>query len=365
MKKEFMLKELEHTQKLLSQNRHQEALDRLKNILKRRGPGSLPETRQEQSLFISAAIKFSEVALLLGKELEQTVIFSEHALEMAGKLDEQRRHIQIQLIRGLLFMVLSRFPESFSELSKGTERAKELDDDDIIHQTSEYFALFFFMQGRYRETLKYAEYTLKTIYNEGDKSHRLPPIIIGALSAAYLGQFHRAIGMLDFHCHFTGRLPYYAMTTDTHVTKAVLGTVLDLADKSHAARLYLNRAKKESSETGNLLGQIFSLKGLAFHYFKKGKVEKAVKFMEEIPLLAGGDTFRSIMPPWFLEMYHEFEKQGYGEKIGWRFETFFNAVIKTPDIHMRGVCLRLRALDALSGGENIETVLAYLAESES
>ncbi len=358
-----MLNELKYAYEALSQYRHEESLRCFKSVLIR--PDAFPEDVGAQSAFIAAVIKFADIALLLGKELETAIGFLERGLQAAEQLGDQRNHILIQLTMGHVLLVLFRHQKAFSILAEGTKRARELGDADIINQTSMNLGLFYFIQGRHVEALEYSEKSLKSLYDPGVKIFKALPVFIAGLSAAYLGQFHRSIGILDFHCHFARQNDYFSMTSGVYVPRAALGMALELVGKSHEARFHLEEATKESEETGNLVGLLFSLRGLAFHHYRNKNLKRVVECLAKIWKLTGEDAPFSIVSPWILEMYHEVEKRGYGSDIGWRFKANFEAFLKSPNVHMKGVGWRLRALDAKAEGENVETVLGYLSESET
>ncbi len=358
-----MTGELEAAQRLLSKYRQQDALVRLKTALSR--PDAAGKTQADHAAFVSAVTAFAELALLLGKELESAVAFLERGLELCRKRNELRNFILMQLTLGHALMLLFRNDGAYAALAEGTKKAMSLGDADILSQTARHISLFYFIQGRFQEALAHAEIALKSLYDPASPFFKAGPITVAGLSAIFLGRFHCAVGMLDFHCHFVRQHPHFIKTSADHIPRATLGMAMDLLDKPHEALFHLNAAARASQETKNAAGCIFAHKGLAFHFYKEGDLEKAAAHAGQIPALLGETTRISIICPWILEMYYQLEKQGWGHVIKWDFQTAFAAIMDSVNIHMQGAALRLRAMDALSEDAPPEKIFGYLSESEA
>lgn len=357
-----MLKELEQAFDALGQYQHEKSLFCFKTVLLDREV--FRDNPRNRSVYITSSLKFADLALLLGKELETAVDFLETGLRIAEQLGDQRNHILIQLTLGHVLLVEFQHRRGFIALSEGTKRAEALGDADILNQASQYFGLYYFIQGRHREALVHSEQSLKDLYNPGVKLYKALPLFVAGLSAAYIGQFHQSIGLLDFHCHFARQNPYFLNTSGVLIPRAALGMVLEVMDKKNESLFHLEQSHKESLEHGNMLGLIFALRGLAFHYYKKGNIVKAVELARRIAEFTGKNAVNAMISPWIMEMYYDLEKRGYGKEIGWRFNSVFEGFLNSPNVHMQGVGLRLHALNAFSEGEKIERVLDYLSESE-
>ncbi len=328
-------------------------------------PASELEAADPYAAFVSAALRFADQALFQGKRLERAIGFLERGLALCRQRADRRHFILLQLSLGHVHLLLNRPRRAFSALTEGAEAALAIGDDDIMAQAGRRLSLYYFLQSRYRDALHHAESALKRIYARGDKNAKPAPITVAALSAAFLGQFHRAVGLLDFHIHFVRQTPCFARTNGTHIPRATLGMVLDLLGKSREARFHLDAAMAASVEAGNISGRVFALSGLAFHFYKKGDLNTAVERAGEIRTTAGEKAARFILTPWVLEMYHDFEKRGFGRKIGWRFQPAYAALMDGPNVHLRGTALRLMAADALARGAAGETVKELLIESET
>jgi len=94
--------------------------------------------------------------------------------------------------------------------------------------------------------------------------------------AAYLGQFHRAIGTLDYYRRILIERGDTALAT---TTRAVLGIVLVELKKYKEAQIHLSSAMQEAESTHNELGLYFARGGMACYYFAQGRLETCHKYI--------------------------------------------------------------------------------------
>lgn len=358
-----MLTELEKAHEGLSE--HQRCGDvrrRMEKVMAR--ADSALETDANYPVFVSAAVRFADRTMLLGRDLDPAVNFLERGLTLAEKQNDRRRRCLIQLTLGRLFMMFPDRDRALSALSEGAAGVMELGDNDIMEGTARPLSLFYFLQGRYREALDHAESALRHLYCPDIQWFQTAPITVAGLSVAFLGQYRRSVGMLDFHCHLARKNGRSSEPSAAYIPQAALGLLLDVMNDPRQARLHIDRSWS-SLAADNRHGRIIALRTLAFHFHQKGDLEKAAETAGRIRRMAGQRTVGSIYTPWVLEMYHDLERKGFGGAIGWAFQEVFDALMKGPNAHLRGTALRLRAIDALAGGETAEAALNRLSESET
>lgn len=201
------------------------------------------------------------------------------ALESADSLGYLRAHVLLNLHLGRLYYFTDRRDDALIALSVGFEEIETLDDEDIREQSAEFLGLYFFIKGLLREALEQFDKADKASQSgQGDSvTNPLNPILFG-YCAAFVGQFHRAIGSLDFN----RRLALERSDTSLASTiRAVLGTVLVLLRKDREGMVHLQKAQKEAEKLHNDLGLYLTGGGIALHHFLQGRVEKAYEIIKK------------------------------------------------------------------------------------
>ena len=315
--------------------------------------------------FTGAALELSDLCFQKGHGLKYAVTFLEIARDVALRLGDQRQWALVQLHLGRIYYFQDRRAEALEVFTAGAERVEELGDADIMERSFEFLGLYYYMRGLFREALQYFERAAAALETlEQDHTHLSPlaPTMQGYCEA-YLGQFHRAIGSLDCHWHMAKRRGNHVLAA---TIRAVLGTILLLIRKKREAWTHLNAALDEAAAKRNQLAHFLALGGLSYYHFLEGDLTKAADLLTQnmTPLQQIGST-RQYSSPWVLEMLFELEQRGFDVAPGWSFADQFERVMNEPNIHLRGVALRLRAREALSRGRRDDDVLAALLESEA
>ena len=73
---------------------------------------------------------------------------------------------------------------------------------------------------------------------------------------------------------------------------------------------------------------------------------------------------RRFNTPWQLEMMHIFHKESFDPVPGWNFSEQFNQCMIGPNIHLKGVALRINAQKRMENNEDSDHILPDLQESE-
>ena len=174
-----------------------------------------------------------------------------------------------------------------------------------------------------------------------------------AYCAVYLGQFHRAIGYLDFHTRLALERSDKALSS---TIRSILGTVLTLLRKDREAEIHLEKAQKEARDAGNALGLYFCGGGIALNHFLKGDVKKAHEtFRNTLNEGARVGFVRQFSSPFVLEMLYEFDQRGYEPIPFFDLTDVMKRVMDGVNCHLQGACFRLKAKMSLArSGSHME-----------
>ncbi len=315
--------------------------------------------------FISTTLELSNISFGLGHGFLQTEKFLTVANETANIGGFQRLFAMTHFHLGWLYYFSDRREKALESLSTGIAIVKELGDDDILSQSAVFVGLFYFIKGLFKEAVHHFE-KAEQVYETNPGSILLNPIapLFLGYCAIYLGQFHRAIGNLDFNLRAAEERDDRALAS---TIRGVLGTLLVLLKKNREASVHLQKAIAEAVQFDNNFGLYFARGGVALQHFMEGRKEEAYEYMMKMSNEASHSGLnRQFASPWVLEMFHEFHRLGLepiNETDESDFSGIFDSVLSGVNIHLKGVALRLRAKTKADAGEAMESIKADLMES--
>lgn len=298
-------------------------------------------------LLIPACLTYSDLCFALGQKFIEGYRFLEIAKSVAAKLGDQRSEALIHLHLGRIMYVGNRRHESVELMKSAVKVIFELGDEDIKNRASEFIALYYYMRGRFKDSLYYFEICIQAFENQEHQgvANMAVPVFYGYCSA-YLGQFHKAIGYLDSAWRRAKRDSNQTLST---TIRATLGTMLLLIDKQHEASVHLEEAIIEAEENNNLLAKHFANGGIMNLFYREGRPKEASELMKsntEDAKKAG--LHYQYSSPWFVEMFFDFVRLGKSplslEEMTYEVER----LLKDPSAHLNGVTLRLIAEASLS-----------------
>jgi len=323
---------------------------------------SLLGSRKCDSMFISEALTFSNLCFVVGRGLTKMPPLLARARVAADRLGDRRSRALIDLHLGRLFYYSDRRPEALEALTAGKAEVDELGDEDIHHAAAEFLGLLFVMQGRFHEARENLE---RVVHRTGTREDRLlnplAPILL-AYCLVYLGQFRGAIGILD-----TGwrRAKLESDRSWAATFRASLGTMLLTVNKRREGLFHLRGAQREALEFENDVARYLSKAGLAYHSFLEGRLREARDVLAQaIEEAANIGMPRQYASPWVLEMIFEFHRLGFDPIPQFDFQSQVERAMSEPNIHLRGVALRLLAREAARRGNGDDRMASYLAQSE-
>jgi transcriptional regulator with GAF, ATPase, and Fis domain/tetratricopeptide (TPR) repeat protein len=319
---------------------------------------------ENKARFLALALDFSGISFALGKDFAEVSRILETAARLAEDMGDERSRALVNLHLGRLYYLGDRRMDAMAAFEAGRSKVEELGDDDIRIQSAEFIGLYYFIRGLHAEAIEYLDRAAGAF--DALAGERLvnpsAPLYLG-FCAAYLGQFHRAIGGLDFSWRRAKRdaNPVLASTY-----RSALGAVLLMTNKQKEARYHLKAALEEAVAGGNALAKYSASGGLAYDTFCRGHWREARDILAGlIEEGAAHGLKRQFASPYILEMLFEFERQGLPRIPDFGFQDQVARLLSEPSIHLQGVALRLRAMDALMKGDEAGRVESDLEKSEA
>ncbi len=322
----------------------------------------LPASPERDALCTSTTIELANVSFVLGKGFPELTTTLQRALYAAERIGDRRSMAMINLHLGRLFYFAEQRDTAISVFEVGKYEAETLGDEDILTQAAEFIGLYYFIQGRFKEAIGYFERAAHSF--ESEKLGRIinpsGPLWL-SYSAAFLGQFHRAIGTLDYYRRVATEGRDHGLST---TLRAVLGIMLLGIKKTKEAHFHLSGAFQEARRTHNMLAGYFAKGGLAFHHYLEGRLNEAREWVIQTSEEAESGLIRQYASPLVIETLFELHRRGINEIQYLNYPDEFKRIMSEPNIHLRGVALRLNALEQIENHAEPAAIESNLIQSE-
>lgn len=315
------------------------------------------------STLVSATLELSTLNFILGKGFRETIPFLKAGLRAAENLGDLRSRAMLKLHLARHYYFSDRRARALQVFKEGRAEAEALGDEDILSNAAEFIGLYYHIQGMFRDAITFFERAVEDLETAQGIILTNPsaPMWLG-YCAAYLGQFHRAIGTLDYYRRLLIDRGDLALAA---TIRAVLGIILLELKKYKEAVIHLSGAILEAEKTENALALYFARGGMACHHFMQGRIREAHRYIS-LALREGASAglVRQYASPIFLELAFGLYRHGlsiYPEE-GLQQEVL--RIMEDPNVHLRGVLLRLLSEVRLEMGAAPEKVRADLLTSE-
>jgi len=312
-------------------------------------------------IFVDVATELCRLRTKLARDIHAIPAVIDQVMAVARRLGDLRTMARLELVRGLYRYMTGDTAGGLALIASGLCQAESLGDDDIMAVSAEFKGIYYYLQGMYKEAVDSFEIVVRL----GDSIPTFLPEYLASSSAlgycsALLGQYHRAVGVLDAHWR---RSRMQGNDETSCFIEALLGIVLIIMGRRSDAYEHLCAARRDAEERGNTRALHVAQKGLAYHSYFEGDLDKAYRITKDtVYAEAIGPQYNW---PVTLEMLYAFKLEGYPDIDSLAFEEEMERVLASPNVHLRGVALRLRALQARARNEDPDVVLSYLDASES
>lgn len=344
----------------LKEGRKQQAWDHLFQVLGRLV--SQPLGPEGEGLLAVTCLEFSNLCFMLGRGFSEAITFLQNTRDVAERSGDLRSGALANLHLGRLYYFAERRPEALEVFAQGKQKVEELGDEDIITEAAEFIGLYYFIQGRFNQAQEYFHRATSSFEGGADLlNNPSGPMWLG-YCAAYLGQFHRAIGTLDYYRRLARERGDKALAA---TYRAVLGIILLFIKKTKEAAFHLSGVLQESNKTDNALAKYFATGGLAYHHLLEGRLNETRNLIARaISIGASSGLVRQYASPFLLEMLFELHRYKCEPIPNLNFSRELYRVMQEANVHLQGVVLRLRATEAAAQNQNPDIIEADLNRSE-
>ena len=322
------------------------------------------DSPEKDVLLVDTSLELADVSFVLGIGFSDINTFLQNALYAAARLGDRRSQAMIHLHLGRLYYLAEQRHKAIEMFALGKSEVESLGDEDILTQASEFIGLNYYIQGMFKEALGYFEKATESFESDGKSGVINPsgPMLL-SYSAAFLGYTHRAIGNLDYYRRVALERGNQSLAT---TLRSVLGIILLDFNKAQEAEFHLSGALQEAVQYQNSLAGYFAKGGLAYHHFKEGRIDDSRKWMTEA-VLEGTKSglIRLYASPWVLELLYEFHRHKLEPIPDLNYHDEIPRILLEPNIHLRGVALRLRAIENTEKGSADRLVETDLQQSET
>ncbi|MDJ0855193.1 MAG: sigma 54-interacting transcriptional regulator [Desulfobacterales bacterium] len=320
-----------------------------------------PASPDRDPLLVDTSLELARVSFVVGKGFGALVTYLKDALKAADRIGDRRSAAMINLHLGRLYYFAEQRHLAMEVFARGKAEVEALGDEDILDKASELIGLYYFIQGLFPKAIVYFEQAAKR-FEFGGEGHSGPMWL--SYCAAFLGQFHRAIGTLDFY----RRLALERSDHNIAMTlRAVLGIILMGIRKTKDAAFHLSGALQESAQAQNALAHYFAMGGLSIHHMMEGRLEESREWMVRvISEGARAGLVHQYASPIVLETLFEFQRNRIAPISGLTFDGECRRIQQEPNVHLQGVALRLKAAQAMAADQTDDAAIeALLLKSET
>ena len=315
------------------------------------------------SLLVSTAILASQLRFLSGREINAALNLLEKGRKVAERLGDRRSRTLIGLHHASFYFLTDQLEASIRTLDRELEEVKKLGDEDIMKQSAEFFGLYHYLHGRYREAVHHFEIAAEAAAVSGEEALSWPVHVYLGYSSACLGRFHRAVGLLDANRKRAMQNSNQALAG---YFRSILGVVLLLMNKKDEAAYHIRGARSEALAQNNVMVRMLCDLAEAYDDARQGRLKKAYENLARIfgDSNEHGRLLRQYPTPLILELLYILRQNGFPPLVGFDFSEELTRLLAGPNVHLKGVAYRIKALEAASSGDR-NGVLQDLLESEA
>ncbi len=321
------------------------------------------------ALFVSTILELTNLSFHTSTRLADwptSVKLMKKAMAVSKRMGDKRSHAMLNLYMGRIFFGYGKLAETLDSLSKGLKEAEQLGDEDILERSAPYVGLYYYLRGMFSEALPHFERAMKTFESKQQKLliHEVNFVVaLMGFTLTLLGRFHDSIGF--FACHW--RLAKAnSQHTEAATFRALLGSILLIIKKYREAAYHLEGACEEADQVNNEAARYLAEGSLIYLHFSEGRIDKARAMIDPtLSLGLSGDMIHQYTTPHYLEMLFELDRIADTPHPMINFKNLITNVMKGPNIHLKGVAMRLTAKQAALKKESISKIQSYLSESEA
>ncbi len=316
-----------------------------------------------ERLFVESVLELSKLSFAVGRGMSALATYLRKGLGLAETSGNLRSHALICLHLGRLLAYQNKVNEGLAFLEKGKDEVAELGDSDILKAAAEFLGLYYSLQGRFREALIHFERAEEYFIREQNRLF-IYPMTLWSLGVTLfaIGQVPRALGFFQSYLHSARDMGLPAVSA---IARSILGLALTVAGKQREALYHLDSSLKEAEETKNSYSLFIAKAGKAIQAFQEGDLNNAFEWFQSA--MRDGQKAKSALifiNLYIFDMLAEFCRKGF-EPVSkeWGYKEQLQICLKDQSLHLRGVAMRMRAMEKMRAGESAHEVMEDLTSS--
>lgn len=330
-------------------------------------PEAIFDDDEKKEVYVKAAILLVSTRVQF-LHMKEQITYLRKALNYAKELDDKELESRAYTSYGWLVARYEGNQEYAKELfDHGWELAQEIARPALMLEAALFSVDFLLWQGRIVEAVKRYEDVIGNVEILPDNRIGLQSYALLAWSYGLNGQVSRALGLVE-----------------SVRKKAIELNLKDIEDHAFIISrviMFEYRAVSDIEDTLEELKRIIKTnldfftvwianRSMAYIYFLQEDYDNCLKYMRASLQLSRKYGWHQFRGAWNLEMMYGMERAGY-KLPGDTFEEELEYLTKGPNIYVKGVAHRYRALLRFNAGEtnlldllpDIETNIAILTES--
>lgn len=318
----------------------------------------------ETRAFTAYAFAAHDAALYFTKNVAQSSVHMKKATEYASAAGDKRTLTLLKFAYGyaVFFAETTCFEKAFTAIDSAMTLLRELDDKELYTRSTPFLVLMHFLQGNFQQTLESYEVFQKSTHTPVLPLMESQLVLQASSSAAYLGHFAHAVGMLKSAistADIAGR------TMQGMLYRQHLGVLYAYMRRENDALDLLQSVVARSTISANPKLMLRAFAAMALCHARMGKVETSYELLSNTLQLARRSPSFSFSYNylWMLELGVLYAGRGYPTLPGIDPEALFAEAETSPSAMMRGHALRLKALLKQQQGESPESLLLLLDKS--
>jgi len=306
----------------------------------------------EKRLFIQWTFTLSDVSQMTGFMATATpyllLDFLETACRYAEESGNDREKILLRLHIARVFYFSNRIRKAIRLFSSNIRRMKQYRDADMEERAAGLVGLYHFVKGRYPEAMRHFG-SLISATGDPQKNWTTPilEMVLYGYSDAMRGNVKSGLGSMAFALKMTERMKNTALAT---AVQGFYARVLVFFSRFEEAHRLLTRLLAEARSSQNFMAEYAGLRSLICLHYRQGDFKSAHQASLAFRACNDSRNFKPVIfSHWVLEAYAGLEQAGYAPEGGWRFSEAFPVFMRSqPSIHLRGVALRLKAVEEMA-----------------
>ncbi len=314
---------------------------------------------EEDLLFSDTAIKYSKIST--GRHGTEKVLATlNYAVKRAERRDNRHHRALLKMHMAKNEWLRSRYSSALKHFAEGWSLAKEIEDPGTLRSAKVFSTFFHFWQGRFAEAIRIYELSMPEIEKYPQRGFPLLARITVGYCYCQTGQVTQGLGMLDAirsQCEENGNryMGAYALGN--------IGNTLLEIGRIDDAMPFLESASQQAREVHNDWVWISVKIALAYAYFWKGRVQRALDCLEEFLRESRKVQTTVYLYPHLMELCLAMREGKLPQTDGPDLEKEIRDTTKGQNIFMKGVAYRCRSVMELMEGRSREKIVRTLRAS--